>query len=527
MTGCLAKRLVRAVPHRSLRLAIIATCALGCTGCVGRRDRAGDAATLTILYAGSDERVLGPAWDDTPKFLVFLPLVEIDERGEPRGRLAERWSHSRDLREWTFHLRQGVRWHDGVPVTAQDIAFTLGLVQGALQWALPTASRVHVLDDSTLTISYPAPPRDPFHEWTVFWPKHLLETLDSDDIMSWDFWVRPVGNGPYRYARHVPQTMLELEASPDFYGGAPKIGHVVLRFGGSSKLAELLSGNVDVVMGFNPTDLPRVVGDPRFRAYYYIDTGLKAVFWNHRSPLFESAAVRRALTMGINRRELGRALNLPAEVPLTDALFTVRQLRRGVLPAALPFDPDSAARLLDAAGWSDTDGDGVREWDGRVFEFTALTRSEPTERQAAVYVQDQLRRIGVRMDVQVLDGSVIWPRLTEGEFAAAVFPFVNSIESQLRWLGEASPLGYDNAVVSALLHEAERTGDPDARDRIYRDLAPLLSADMPVTFLFPVVQNVVAHRRVRGLDSPFKANILLRLEQLWLEDEEQLERDRG
>jgi len=92
---------------RGFPLALACSCAVAALGCTSRRESAlRDSSSLTILYAGGDEQVLGPSWDDAPKFLVFLPLVETNERGEPEGRLAERWSHSRDFREWTFHLPQ-------------------------------------------------------------------------------------------------------------------------------------------------------------------------------------------------------------------------------------------------------------------------------------------------------------------------------------------------------------------------------------------------------------------------------------
>lgn len=98
-----------------------------------------------------------------------------------------------------------------------------------------------------------------------------------------------------------------------------------------------------------------------------------------------------------------------------------------------------------------------------------------------------------------------------------MFPFVNEIGSQLRWLGEDSPLGYANPRIVALLRAASATADPDETDRIYRELMPVLRADVPVTFLFPVVHTVVAHRRVRGLRSPFQADPFMRMEHLWLE----------
>jgi len=188
------------------------------------------------------------------------------------------------------------------------------------------------------------------------------------------------------------------------------------------------------------------------------------------------------------------------------------------LPEPIPYEPDSAARLLDAAGWRDTDGDGVRERDGQEFRFVALTPGGGMEEKAAVYVQAQLRRIGVRMDVQTLEPrAVVGRRLRAGDFEAAFFPFLNRIDNGSEWFEEGSPLGYTSPRVLALLRAARVTADPDEIDRISRDLMPVLRADVPVTFLFPFVRTFVAHRRFRGLRSPDRADPILRMEHLWLE----------
>jgi peptide/nickel transport system substrate-binding protein len=208
-------------------------------------------------------------------------------------------------------------------------------------------------------------------------------------------------------------------------------------------------------------------------------------------------------------------LNLPQDLPIVDAVLTSRQYRRGELPEPVPYDPDSAGRLLDAAGWRDADGDGVRERGAQRFRFVALAPGGLVEGRAPVFVQEQLRRIGIRMDVQMMEDELIGSRLRAGEFDAAFHRIWNTIG---KWLGEGSPIGYRNPRVVALLRAARATGDPDEIDRIYRELMPVLRADLPVTLLFPVVQTVVAHRRVRGLQSPFQADPFMRMEHLWLEE---------
>ena len=329
-----------------------------------------------------------------------------------------------------------------------------------------------------------------------------------------------MGNGPYSYLRSVPKTMMELEANPNYYRGKPKIERVVLRFigPGTSSVVELMSGNVDATSG-TTARFPIGELDPRFRVYYWYEgTNARGIYWQNKHPFFRDPRVRRALTLAINRRELLPLINVPADTALVDGPYTLPQLRRGQLPAPLPYDPEQARALLEAAGWQDRDGDGVRERDGKAFKFTAIV-SGPPFTQIAVYVQDQFRRVGVHMDLKPLNDSMVQERLKSGAFEAAFINFGSSSSSLQRIFCEHSPIGYENPAVLALIQRAKDTADPDEEDRIYRELTDMFRADAPVTFLCPKVHLEFAHRRVKGLSSPWRANPVWYMEDLWLEDE--------
>jgi peptide/nickel transport system substrate-binding protein len=478
-------------------------------------------ATITIFH-GSDEWLLNPFNDDVAKFLVFVPLVKYGEPGsEAQPALAERWEHSPDYRNWTFHLRRDVRWHDGVPVTAHDIKFTVDLWShpSVLYWAGPASGKTEVLDDYTLTASYPNPNVNLLSGWDVYYPKHLLEHFDPERFSQWDFWKQPVGNGPFRYVRHVPQTMMELEANPDYYAGKPEIERVVLKFAGGTPLTELLSGNVDAITRVSAGDVPRLETDPQFRVYYELGIGWTQILWNLRHPFFKDQRVRRALTSAVNRRELHEVLHLPEGAPLVEGACSRRQYYTDQCPQALPYDPAMARRVLWESGWHEADDDGLRERGADRFAFTILVPAgDPT--RAAVFVQDQLSRVGVRMDVQTLDRSVVRERVQAGDFEAAIDVIASVPVQQKAILGEGSPIGYANPRVNALLDSAVVPMAPDEFDRIYQELGQILRADLPMTFLYPGVTYFAAHRRVHGLESPYRADPVWWIEDLWITDED-------
>ena len=513
------RALLRQIARRQWILECASLLALAAAGC--RRERALAAhSTITVFYF--EEAAIGPSWDMPAKFLVFLPLTARNAKGELEGRLAERWEHSPDYRDWTVHLRKDVRWHDGVPVTAHDVKFTLDLLSHpAVLRVPPGAFSLTVLDDSTYRITCHKEAKGiPLDDWTVYYPKHLLEKLDPTEFYQWDFWTRPVGNGPYRYLRRLPRTMMEFEANPDYYRGKPGIERVVLKFGELS-MTEILSGNVDVLPYVTSMDLLKIKGDPRFRVYTYVDPGAKipkAILWNQRHPPFRDARVRRALTLAINRREMHETLNLGEGMPIFDVLYTPGQFRRGEIPDPLPYDPEQAKRLLEEAGWHDTDGDGLREREDKPFRFTLRTTAAEGCDKPAVFIQAQLRRVGIQVDLQVLDATAHDQRVKNGDFEAAIYRrFPGGRFGPIEYFGKDSPIGYHNPRLVALLEQAQATMNPDEIDRIYRETWPIFQADLPMTFHPVAGASTVAHRRVRGLSGPCQDPTEC-MEELWLED---------
>ncbi|HUG42398.1 MAG TPA: ABC transporter substrate-binding protein [Longimicrobiales bacterium] len=453
------------------------------------------------------------------KHLLFLHLVRHGL--EPDPQLAESWEHSPDYRTWTFHLRRDVRWHDGVPLTAHDVAFSIELFRHPhvlfAPWIWQGIDSVSVPDDHTIAFVRPEPAYHPPVAGKYF-PKHLLQDLDPASFYEWEFWTRPVGNGPYRFVRYVPRTMIEFEANPDFYGGEPPIKRVVAKLSSANRVIELTSGAADAATDLTAADVLKLEADPRFRVYYQNDwTELFLVYWNHRHPLFADAGVRRALSHAIDRRELARVVTLPDEVPLVAGLGTDggadpdgrRAWNR--IPA---YDPQRAQRLLDRAGWTDQDGDGIRERAGREARFTMLAPQGGSlaAEAIALFMQNQWRQVGVAVDIRPMEMGVVRSALRSGRFEAAII-WENQDAHTILWTwfgGPADPgpdetgdppygLGYSDPEAARLIERASVTTPGSAEeDTLYLRFNEILQRDMPVMILFPGVYRYAAHRRIRG-----------------------------
>lgn len=484
-------------------------------GCARGDQRSPAESTVTVLYP-FDEGVLGPCYGMEARHLIFLSLAGLpgDASGEERPRLAERWEHSPDYRIWTYHLRRDLQWHDGVPVTADDVAFTIGLWEQVAPIRPPGLDSAQVIDAHTVRVYYDRPTNgvDTYH---VYFPKHLLETENPAEICSWAFWSRPVGNGPFRYVRHVPKTMVELAANPDHYAGKPRLDRVILRFGSQENwVAELKSENADAVNYIDRVDVLKLGDDPRFRAYHWWGGWVDAVYWNHRDPRFADRRVREALTRAVNREELGRLLNYPSDIPVYDGPCSARLRRARRCPSPLAYDTTAARRLLRDAGWSDA----------RPLRFTVLVAADRPTGRAAVYLQEQFSRIGVRVEIETVEFSVLRQRLASGRFEAAIDRFRNANDFVASGVGAivgaGSSIGWSHAGAARLAAREMEVVAPAARDSVHLELARLFGTELPVTFLLPQVQTHVVHRRVRGLEDLYRADPIWFMEELWIEERE-------
>ncbi len=494
---------------------------LSCSNCSHKKERqVRDDSKITIGLVRED-LPFNMEEGSSVAHLMFLSLG-YESQGEWQPALAERYERSDDYREWKFFLRKDIKWHDGAPTTAHDVKFTMDLLKSpdVGDWRHRDFT-VEVLDDYTLIIRYKDPTQYAWYQ--TFYPKHILEKLDPKEFWNWDFWRQPIGNGPYRYVRHMPGIMAELEANPDFFESKPKIERVVLKLLKQPSLTELLSGNIDVLPYVYRDLLFKLPKNNNFCSYHFWVSVFNSIYLNHKNPLFEDVEIRRALTLAINREELAALLNYPEGVPLLDTVLTKRQFEKKQYPEPLPFDPDKAQELLEAAGWLDSDGDGIRERNGRKFQFTAIAQGS-VDNRIPVYVQSQFRKIGIHMEIQNMDRANFYSRMDSRQFEAMFAPISNGIlnvwAGHLKMFGRNAPSGSWDPEISDLLDEAAKTIDPEKKDDLYLKIQQILVRDVPCTFLLPIVNTSIVHCRIKGLKSPDRADPLGELTHLWIEEEE-------
>ena len=366
--------------------------------------------------------------EELQNFVLFTTLIRYDERLEPVPYLAKRWetAKSGDQMTLTFYLHDDVKWHDGVPTTADDVKFTFDRAKDPAT-AYPRVASLALYDsavvrDSFAITFYLQPHSDYMDPWSWFtpMPKHILGDVSPTDIAAHPFGTKgPVGNGPFRFVEHRAGDRWVFESNSDFpesLGGPPHLGRLVYRVitEPTTRLAELLAGEVDVYFAVDPPQVAQLESAPDLRLISYPSRAYTFINWNGRKSFFRDANVRRAMTLGIDRDRIVDAVR-----------YGLGQVAIGPIPPfhwghhrdlePLPYDPDSARALLDAAGWLDRDGDGIRERDGVRFSFELKTNQNPTREDIMTMVQADLTEIGVEVRTRVQEAQSLGADITSPE----------------------------------------------------------------------------------------------------------------
>jgi peptide/nickel transport system substrate-binding protein len=461
------------------------------------------------------------------QFVNLMTLIDYDEQANPRPYLAESWEVAEDGRSVTFHIRQDVYWHDGERTDANDVAFTWNVVTDPLT-AFPNAAfwdhyvkgpeGVEVIDDFTVRLHLEphAEFLDPFRTVGIL-PEHLLGDVPHEEFRQHPFGTQcPVGNGPFVFAEHRSQDRWIFEANPAFpaaLGGRPFVDRYVYRviLEQTTLLTELLTGNIDVYIRPTPEQAPQIIENPNleFRSYPFRDYVF--VGWNARRPQLSDPRVRRALTMATNREEIVEALLGGYG---TVAHTSVPPFHWAYEPESVPkltYDPAGARALLDAAGWRDRDGDGVREnAEGTRLSFSIKYNTGNQIRQSvAEIMQSQLAEVGVQAQPQVVEWATLLQQIntpTLRDFDGVVMGWVTEfaltdmdlfhsarIDQPYAWVGTNNP------EIDRLLDALSTTVDRADALTLWREYQAVLVEEQPYTFFYYPDRTDGINKRLRGV----------------------------
>jgi peptide/nickel transport system substrate-binding protein len=509
--------------------ALLAGCMAGCS----ERENAGGGGTVVIGSAQDPKTLFPPVADGVQaRALTELLFERLADRGTSLNtvgdsgfvpRLADRWEWSSDSLRVTFHLDPRARWEDGKPVTAEDVRFGFAVYTDTLVGARQggdlraVVDSVSVSDSLTCTAWFRQRSPERFDALVTSLtplPAHLLAGVRRDSLAMSGFARHPVGDGPFKLVKWEQQVRLELAPSDSYHGARPKLDRVIWSFApdASTLLKQFLAGESDFLEGVTPDDAPAVTGQPQLRlvrlgayGYNFLQFNLRDGASARPHPIFGDRAVRRALTMALDRGLLVRSVfDTLGRVGLGP--FVRAQWAADTSIAQIPFDRAGAARLLDSLGWR-AGADGVRARNGKPLAFALLTPTSSKPRLSfAVLIQEQLRLVGVKVDIEKRDYPAMQDRMKKHAFDALMGGLIATPSpSGVRqtWTSAASADGgfnfgtYTNAAFDAQVDSALTATDPRRAKAHYRAAYQIIVDDAPAIWLYEPPNLAGANARLQ------------------------------
>ncbi|MBV9775046.1 MAG: peptide-binding protein [Gemmatimonadetes bacterium] len=443
------------------------------------------------------------ATDEVIKYMLFTPLVQFDEKLNVTPYLAESWQLADS--GVTFKLRRDVSWHDGRPVTAEDVKFTFDLAKnpesaaGVISTYLGQVKSATVVDPYTIRFDFVAPHAQALEDfWWAPLPKHLLQGVAPAQLAQAPYNLKPVGSGPFKLVSWQQGQALTLEANPRFpqaLGGRPRLDRVIFRIipEATTRMTEVASGTVDVDYSILPDEAKQLQTQRGLRLEHYPSREMTFLGWNNEREMFRDARVRRALTMAVDRQRIIQALMFGFARPASAVIPAFSPFNPGLQP--LPFDPAGAKQLLAQAGWQDTNGDGIVEKGGQPLRFTIITNaSNQLFQDIATVVQQQLKGVGVDAQIRTMEFQTLLQQHKARDYDAIITnwtwdyfrpdptPLFSCAEA--RKPKSANRSGYCNPQADQLMQAGLRETDPAKAKQTWTQFSQLLQQDQPLTLLY-------------------------------------------
>jgi peptide/nickel transport system substrate-binding protein len=458
--------------------------------------------------------------------LVFGGLTRLNERGEVEADLARGWEVTPDGLSYTFYLRSNAYWHNGAPLTADDVIFTISLLQdpdfpgppdlGANVWRMVEVEKV---DRRTVRFTLPEP-YAPFLDYTTvgILPAHILGETRSSDLQDVAFNLNPVGSGPFQVEEIEIEsgtiTTLVLKQFSRYYGTRPYLDRVQFRFYPNRQMvlnayeAEEVEGIDQIVI----EDLPRARAYPTLNLFSAQIAEYSLVFLNlNRSdlPFLQEPEVRQALLYALDRQRIINETLMGQAVIAHSPLIPGTWAYNNDTPR-YEHNPDKANELLDRTDWlMQAEGNGVRRQAGRQMALTLLTSNKPERIHVAQMMAEQWTAIGITTTVEIASPLEVRDALESRDFEAVLvhlplpgdpdpYPFWH--ETQVE--SGQNYAGLEHRRISEVIEQARVIVNPGSRERrqeLYYEFQELFAQEVPALLLYVPIYTYGVDERIHDV----------------------------
>lgn len=455
----------------------------------------------TLVYGSGDYTRINPAMDEHGEInvLLFNGLTAHDGDNQVVPGLAESWDYDETTYTYTFHIRDGIRWHDGEPFTAKDVQFTIEAIMDPDNGSenapnYEDVEEITVVDDQTISFRL-AEPNVAFLEYMTMavLPSHLLE---GEDMQESDFFRHPVGTGPYQLERWDVGQSIVLTKNEDYYLGAPNIDTVIFKIvaDDNAQAMQLESGELDLVL-LDPKNAANFEGRDGFTCYDMTTADYRGILFNFANDYWtENRDLIPAICCALDRQAIIDSVllgqGMAAYSPLQRNRYNNENVER------YDYDPDRARQILEGAGCVQGD-DGFYTRNGEPVGFTISVMAGEQDRiDIAQAAAQQLREVGIQCTVEI-PAQMDWG----GQMACLIgwgSPF-DADDHTYKVFGTgkgANYSSYSNEKVDEYLTMARQSDDPAVRGEYYGKFQEELAKDPAYAFLCYIDANYVTNSNI-------------------------------
>ncbi|MEP6763516.1 MAG: peptide ABC transporter substrate-binding protein [Gemmatimonadaceae bacterium] len=457
---------------------------------------------------------------------VFDHLADIGDDLNVLGdsgfvkQLASSWTWAPDSLSIAFSLNPKARWHDGAPVRAPDVRFTFKVYSDKrsgvrLPENVSNIDSVSIADSLTPVIWFKRRTPHQFFDATYqmyVMPAHLLDTVPMERLASHPVFRAPIGSGRFRFSNWIEKQSVEIVSDTGNYRGRARLDRFIWTISGDASSAALsvYAGNADLFERLLAEDLKDLPKYPKLRALTYTEIGYSYLAFNFRArkdvskphPIFSDERVRRALSMGVDRDRLARAVfdtfATPGIGPSPRELF---QDPNALKP--IPYDVPHARALLDSAGWTLATGQTVRSKNGVPLQFDMYVQSSSAPRKLyATYIEQQFKAIGALGTAKAVENKVLGSVLDAHDFdivllSWALTPGLLGMPGSWGTNGSGNDIKYGSARFDATLDSALNAFKPTVARPLWLRAMQIIIDDAPAIWLYEDKSIALLHRRIQ------------------------------
>lgn len=441
----------------------------------------------------------------TPANIFEALAVSDADTGEYKPLLAESWDISEDGLTIEYTLRDNIHFSDNTPITTDDVIFSFSLIKN------PDIDNAHLANyfEDVVSCEKSGERKVLFTMSQVYFksleitgsmaivPKHIYNFTDAKEFN--EHRTNPIGSGPYVFDKWNVGSSISLVRNENYWAEKPRIKKLVYKIitNDLAAISAMRSKQLDLV-GTTPEQFLKlsqedeILKDFRTIEYWKASGGYSYIGWNMDTDFFSDRRVRRAMTMLVDRESIRVNIYKSMAKTVSGPFYhNSPQYNQNITP--LKFDPSAAIALLEEAGWKDTDGDGIRDKNGKPFKFRFLMPSgRDALEQILKLLKDQFAQVGIELVPDTYEWSVFVQKLMEKDFDAITLAWTGSMESDPYQIwhssqcegGGSNRTAFKNAEADKLIEDARRTLDKDKRNEFYHQLHQILHDEQPYTFMF-------------------------------------------